>query len=217
MEIELEPPQKKTGRPSSHDPLLCEEILNRIMEGEMLTKICTEERMPSRITFYGWMKDRPAFKDAYTRARLAWADYWAERALTLSLDGSQDVFIDGETGKAVIDHAAVARSRLAVDSIKWLCGKWAPRVYGEKPQDEAPQQALTFRWQVASDPIAEPPAPPKQITYKKPELPADLSEADWSVMLDLLEMVKRTIPANSDKPPAEIFAVMKQALKDHFR
>jgi hypothetical protein len=216
MEIELEPPVKKTGRPSSYAPDVADGILQRIMEGEMLTKICAEEGMPSRITFYGWMANRPEFKDAYTRARLAWADFWAERVLAISLDGSGDIFIDG-AGKAVIDHANVQRARLQTDNIKWLVGKYAPRTYGDRPvPDEAPQ-AITFRWQDNPAPVAPPQAPPRQIEYRKPELPADLTEQDWSIMLEVLELVKRTVPTNDERPPAEIFAVMKRALMEHFR
>jgi len=36
-------------------------------------------------------------------------------------------------------------------------------------------------------------------------------------VLEVLELVKRTIPTNSDKPPEEIFGVMKAALLAHFR
>jgi hypothetical protein len=61
------------------------------------------------------------------------------------------------------------------------------------------------------------PPPPKQIEYRKPELPADLTEADWSIMLEVLELVKRTVPSNNERPPEEIFGVMKQALLAHFR
>jgi hypothetical protein len=37
------------------------------------------------------------------------------------------------------------------------------------------------------------------------------------VLVDLLEMVRRTIPTNSDKPPEQIFSVMKAALLPHIR
>jgi len=48
-------------------------------------------------------------------------------------------------------------------------------------------------------------------------LPADLTEQDWSIMLEVLELVKRTVPTNDERPPAEIFAVMKAALMENFR
>jgi hypothetical protein len=36
------------------------------------------------------------------------------------------------------------------------------------------------------------------------------------VLCDVLELIKRTIPTNSDRPPEEIFGVLKKALMAHF-
>jgi hypothetical protein len=168
----------------------------------------------NRREFITLIGGRPDLREAHARARLAWSDYWAERALTLSLDGSQDVFIDAETGKAVIDHAAVQRSRLAVDTIKWLTSKYAKKVYGDRPVPDEEPKVLTIRWQSSPDPVVQ---PPEQITHQKPELPADLSEQDWSIMLEILELVKRTVPTIDERPSEEIFGVMKHALLAHFR
>jgi hypothetical protein len=214
---------RRTGRPTSFTQEVASNICDRIMEGEMLTKICAEEGMPSRITFYGWMANRPEFKDAYARARLAWADWWAERVLAISLDSSGDIFVD-EAGKAVIDHANVQRARLQADTIKWLVGKYAPRTYGDRPIEEAKREPTVINviTGVARDGdttalFDDEPKPPKQITYKKPELPADLTEQDWSIMLEVLELVKRTVPTNDERPPEEIFGVIREALLAHFR
>jgi hypothetical protein len=62
----------------------------------------------------------------------------------------------------------------------------------------------------------EPPDPPRQITHQRPA-PADLTERDWSVMLEVLELVKRPIPTNSASPPSEVFEVIRKALQAHFR
>jgi hypothetical protein len=35
--------------------------------------------------------------------------------------------------------------------------------------------------------------------------------------MGVLEQVKRTIPSNSDTPPAEVFDVIRKALLEHFR
>ena len=84
--------------------------------------------------------------------------------------------------------------------------KYAPRTYGDRPHDVAPD----------ADKPPQRYEAPRQIEYRKPELPADLSEADWSVMLEVLELVKRTIPSDSDRPAEEVFGVMKKALLAHF-
>src|SRR6185437_16836495 len=99
------------ARPSEYSHEVFTAICDRISEGEMLAKICEEEDMPTRLAFYRWMGTREQLKNVYARARLAWADWWAERVLAISLDSSGDIFIDG-AGKAMIDHANVQRARL---------------------------------------------------------------------------------------------------------
>ena len=140
--------------------------------------------------------------------------------LAISLDGSGDIIID-RAGKAMIDHANVQRARLAADSIKWLVGKWAPRTYGDKPQAEEQSQAISIQWQANDAPASEPPPaprePPRRLEYKPPSMPADLSPAEWSILMSVLDLLKRTVPSNDDRPPAEIFTVIKEALLQHFR
>jgi hypothetical protein len=114
-------------------------------------------------------------------------------------------------------HHVVQRARL-----KWIMAKLAPKKYGNRPVDEASGQGLVLNvitGVVRADEPSFPgePAQPKQITYQKPELPADLTEQDWSIMLEVLELVKRTVPTNDERPPEEIFGVMKAALLAHFR
>jgi hypothetical protein len=99
-----------------------------------------------------------------------------------------------------------------------LLGKWGRRTYGDRVEAEAAslEGPITFSW-IKSDPVVEPaPAPPLQIEYKRPELPCDMTDQDWSVMLQVLEAIKRTIPTNSDSPPAEVFEVIRKALLAHF-
>src|SRR5262245_1371040 len=127
-------------------------------------------------------------------------------------------FIDENGNRLPLTHEEVGAKRLYIDTIKWLVGKWAPRTYGDKPQEDAgDSKQITITWQ--STPSAPPPAaePPRQITYQKPAMPGDLSEGDWAILMDVLELVKRTVPKNDDRPPAEIMGVMRDALLAHFR
>src|SRR5215831_13395101 len=100
---------------------------------------------------------------------------------------------DGRS-KTVANHAKVQRDRLKVDSLKWIASRLFPKRYGDKMellgQDGGSSSTLSIKW-LDSDkapPVA--PEPPKQITYQKPELPADLTEAEWSKLLQILEVAK---------------------------
>ena len=144
-------------------------------------------------------------------------DWYSEEILRIAFDDSGDLIIDGD--RVMSGHHVVQRARLKVDTVKWIMAKLHPGKYGDKPAIEANSGPITISW-IESDkaaPIAPEPQPPKQIEYKRPELPADLTDADWSVMLQVLEAVKRTIPTNSDSPPAEVFEVIRKALLEHFR
>lgn len=69
--------------------------------------------------------------DIYARAREARADKLAEDILTISDDGANDTMVD-EHGKKVVNQDVIQRSRLRVDSRKWLASKMLPKKYGEK-------------------------------------------------------------------------------------
>jgi hypothetical protein len=138
----------------------------------------------------------------------------------IAFDDKSDFFVDNETGKVVSDHVRVARARLQVDALKWASAKLLPKVYGDRgdrrEQDDKPQ-ALTITWQLTDapgPPIAR--EPPRQIPYKPPSMPADLQPADWSILMSVLELLKRTVPSNDDQPPSEIFAILRKALLQHF-
>jgi hypothetical protein len=179
--------------------------------------------MPARQTVYRWLEANEGFRDRYVRAREALMDFYAEQILVIAFDESGDIVVeqapDGRS-KTVANHAKVQRDRLKVDSLKWIASRLFPKRYGDKMellgQDGGSSSTLTISW-LESDkapPVAPP--EPKLIEDRKPELPADLSERDWSVLVSLLETVKRTIPSNSDDPPELVFRIMRDALVAHY-
>jgi hypothetical protein len=79
---------------------------------------------------------------------------------------------------------------------------------------------MTITWLAPDARPAPPPlapsAPPKPLTYQPVPPPADLSAEDWSTRGEILALTKRTIPSDSTSPPAEVLAVIKEALLAHF-
>ena len=55
----------------------------------------------------------------------------AEQILEISDDVSSD-YTELEDGRKVIDHEAIQRSRLRVDTRKWLASKLYPKRYGDR-------------------------------------------------------------------------------------
>jgi hypothetical protein len=79
------------------------------------------------------------FRDQYARAREEQADFLFEQCLAIADDDSGDVTIvtDGK-GNAVerVDHENIQRSRLRVDTRKWMAAKLAPEKYGDRVMHE---------------------------------------------------------------------------------
>lgn len=120
------------GRPSDYSAEITGAICNRLSQGESLRSICADEGMPDKSTVMRWLGLHKEFQDQYARAREAQADYWAEEIIEISDDDAQDAIVDPESGNARINSEFVARSRLRVDTRKWLMARMAPKKYGDK-------------------------------------------------------------------------------------
>jgi hypothetical protein len=124
------------GRPTAYTEPLAEEICRRLAGGESLRAICRAAHMPDDSTVRAWVLDnREGFSPRYARARELQAEAWADEIIDIADDGSNDWMErnrqDGDAEK-VLDHEHVTRSRLRVDTRKWLLAKLKPGTYGER-------------------------------------------------------------------------------------
>lgn len=103
------------GRPTTFGEAVAQQILERVMAGQTLYKLCMAPDMPSRETIYQWLVKHPDFADNYARACLLRREQKFE-ALEEIVDREEDV----------------NRARLKVDVIKWQLSKEDPRKYGDK-------------------------------------------------------------------------------------
>ncbi len=105
-------------------------ICARMSEGESLRSICRDDSMPDKSTVFRWLAAHAEFRDQYARAREARTDAMAEEILEISDDGSNDTYeVDG---REVTNQDVIARSRLRVDTRKWLMARMAPKKYGDR-------------------------------------------------------------------------------------
>jgi hypothetical protein len=124
------------GRPSIFTQELAALICSRMADGESLRSICRDEEMPSTATVFRWLAADVPFRDQYTRAMDSRADAFAEEILQIADDDSDDEVRDPETGNTRMNTEFVARSRLKVDTRKWLMARMAPKRYGDKVTQE---------------------------------------------------------------------------------
>ncbi len=114
---------------------LFDKIYDRIINGESLSSILRDKDMPSRPTFYVWIKDNVDLSNRYARATLIRADVIFEEMFDIADNGTND-YVSVDIGEGIevqklnTDH--IQRSRLRIDTRKWALSKMNPKKYGEK-------------------------------------------------------------------------------------
>lgn len=123
------------GRPSDYSTDLAAQICGLIVEGRSLRSICQADDMPSCTTVFVWLQKHPEFTEQYVRAREAQADTLADELLDISDDARNDWMKrnhgDDDPGW-VANGEHIQRSRLRVDTRKWIASKLKPKKYGDK-------------------------------------------------------------------------------------
>lgn len=133
-EILLEAP-KPMGRPSDFSQELADKICAELAEGVSLRGVCKSEEMPCLSTVFSWLRTKPDFLQQYARAKEESADAMAEEIIDISDDGTNDWEereIAGGRTIIALNTEAVQRSKLRVDTRKWIMSKMKPKKYGDK-------------------------------------------------------------------------------------
>lgn len=104
-------------------------ILERLAAGETLRAICRADGYPAASTVLLWAQD-PLFAERYARARGMGLEVLADEIVEIADDSAHDQIIT-ETG-VIQNSEYIARSRLRVDTRKWLLSKLKPDKYGDK-------------------------------------------------------------------------------------
>lgn len=105
---------------------ICEMIANRYT----LRQIAREIGLSSQSRIMEWVQSDPIFAERYARAMELRVEAFADEIVEISDDGAND-WMERE-GKADLNGEHIQRSKLRVDTRKWLMAKMAPKKYGEK-------------------------------------------------------------------------------------
>lgn len=147
---EIIPPPETTARPKDFTDDIFDTICDRMANGQGLRKICEDPEMPSRQTFLRWMEKDTGRQTKYTAAREALMDWYGEEILTIAWDSSKDTIPAEGNKPARCDNEWVQRSRLKVDTLKFLMSKLHPKRYGDKlPETEGARVAEAERMQIS--------------------------------------------------------------------
>ncbi len=125
------------ARPTNYTPEIAELICLRVATHQMGTrKLCEKyDDMPSDNCIYEWRYKHPEFAAKYAQAKIRQAEIMAEEIIDIADDDSKDIKYDKD-GNEVCNSEFVARSRLRVDTRKWLASKLAPKIYGDRSSVE---------------------------------------------------------------------------------
>lgn len=161
------------GRPSTFTDEIFDTICGRLENGEVLRAICNDDAMPDRSTVLRWIANDDGKRRRYDAARQACVEFWSDEIIQIATDGSRDTITD-EKGRARCDHEWVARSRLRIDTIKFLMTKINPLKWGDKLPEAAAarQMEIDAHNQIAAAPIKS----------QKIELIGVISEAELDVL-----------------------------------
>lgn len=120
---------------STFNQRIAAKICDELLEGKSLVSICAQEGFPARSTVFKWLSENASFSDSYARAKELQMEAMGEEILSIADDGLNDTLTD-EEGHTFTNHDVINRSRLRVDTRKWLMSKLAPKKYGDKVQQE---------------------------------------------------------------------------------
>lgn len=125
------PPKPMGRRPLYTDKLslaVCAEIAT---SHKGLRTICKMKGMPSVETVLRWLRSKPDFCALYARAKAEQVELLVEDSIEIADDGRNDTFSD-EDGNVIVNTDVIQRSKLRIDTRKWLASKLLPRKYGEQ-------------------------------------------------------------------------------------
>ena len=113
---------------------LIDSICLEIERGESVRSILKSEDTPDPTTFYKWIDEDEEKSKQYARACEARADLMFEDILHIADDSSKDTKTVDISGASVevLDSEHVQRSKIRIDTRRWMLGKLQPKKYGDK-------------------------------------------------------------------------------------
>lgn len=132
--------KKRAGRPTDYNQAIADLICERVASSTIgLNRLCAMyDDMPAKMTINLWRTKYPEFSYHYAQAKLKQADLLAEECLEIADDCSKDT-MQNQEGFDVCNTEFIARSRLRIDTRKWLAAKLLPKQYG-KAAEELPKE-----------------------------------------------------------------------------
>ena len=120
------------GRPTEYDIKLAEQICDAIAsDSKGLKRICAENpTFPDRSTIFRWIIKNKDFCDMYEKAKYFQVEALADDLIEIADDNSLDS-VENDKGNIVCNSEYVNRSRLKVETRKWIMERLRAKKYGK--------------------------------------------------------------------------------------
>lgn len=163
----------RTGRPSKYNRELADKICGLIATSTMSLTDIGKKVGIDQTTIAAWIRDKKKvdpedkeeqdFSLLYVRAKEAQMHMMAEEILDIADNATNDYMLrndrEGDSPGFRENGEVINRSRLRIESRKWLMAKLAPKVYGDKVTQEhtgpsggpIQTQAITFKGKGADE------------------------------------------------------------------
>lgn len=108
------------ARLTEYNPQICEEICDRIADGENIIAILESvQEYPSWSTFRRWKKDNEELQTLYVSS---------QQDKAISIENKIDFYMDKLANETIESSAA----NVLIQTLKWKMAKFYPKVFGEK-------------------------------------------------------------------------------------
>lgn len=121
------------GRPKIFTQAAADEICKQIsISSKSLRTICNDEKLPCVSTVLNWLNSNTEFLAQYTRAKEMQADFLADEMMEIADDSNGDLAGVDKYGNPIENKEFINRSRLRVDTRKWIASKLKPKKYADR-------------------------------------------------------------------------------------
>lgn len=122
------------ARPTKYSQETADVICERLASGESMRTISKAEGMPAMSTMFLWLREHKEFSEQYAKAKEEGVDALVEELLDIADDGSNDwMEINDEDNPGYkFNGEHYQRSRLRIDTRKWIASKLKAKKYGDK-------------------------------------------------------------------------------------
>jgi hypothetical protein len=147
------------GRPTKYNQAVADLICERVATHDCGLRVLSDmyDDIPDKVTINIWRRKYPEFRSQYAQAKCEQIEFLTEDILEMADDGTNDwvAYFDKNSGEMgwKVNSEHIQRSKLRIDTRKWMAARLAPKIYGDRKTEEQsnPQDTINKIQQLVND------------------------------------------------------------------